>query len=100
MIPPAIRKRLSDDQDMKRCLICGVSPVEWHHTQSGMGRKQIQEWWAIAPLCLLHHRYKPTKKIMEIARRWCLNRATDEELLKYPKHNLIKERELLNRTKR
>lgn len=99
MIPANLRNRLSLDPEMKKCLEC-KQPPQWHHVISGMGRKQISEWWSIAPLCKLHHQDKPTKEIMRKALKWCLNRASDEDLAKYPKHNLIKERELLNNNKR
>lgn len=95
-IPILTRKRLGLDPLMKACLQCGKEP-EWHHVITGMGRKQIQEWWAIAPLCTEHHRGKgATKEVLEYSKWWCLIRGKSE-LKKYPKHNLEQELKYLTR---
>ena len=95
-IPPEVREYLDSDPVMKKCLFCS-NPPEWHHPVSGMGRKQVSEHWSLAPICKLHHRDKPTKENMRYAYWWCLNRATDEELAKYPKHGLIEDKKRLNK---
>lgn len=87
-IPPSVRLRLSRDPQMKFCVICGSTWVEWDHVFTGMGRKQINEWWAIAPLCYNHHRGPGrTKLIQQIAQLWCLERAGSEPEKLYPKEN-------------
>lgn len=55
MIPLALRKRLADDPFMSKCVYCGATPVEWDHALKYAGR-QINEWYAIVPLCTFHHR--------------------------------------------
>lgn len=86
-IPLKIRNFLSKDPEMKRCLINDQDcqgRVEWDHLFEYAGR-QINEWWAIAPLCWFHHRGGGrTSDIKDIAIRWCLERAQDL-VLKYKK---------------
>lgn len=68
--------------------------IEWEHAFIFAG-KQIQEKWAIIPSCWWAHRGPGMVK--EINEWIALNRATDEELLKYSKAvNLIAKRNYLN----
>ena len=55
-IPKGLRKRLSEDPFMAACCIpdC-LTPPEWEHSWT-YARKQINEGWAIVPMCMPHHR--------------------------------------------
>lgn len=106
-IPPKIRKRCEADLYYSRCArndalhdhVCQANPlnrklIEWEHTLI-FGGKQIQEVWAIIPICYHVHRGGALKKDVNV---WiALNRATDDELRKYSKAiDLIRERSRLN----
>lgn len=54
-ILPALKKQIAADPWMKFCCLCGTSNPEWEHCWIYAGR-QINEWWAIIPLCYDHHR--------------------------------------------
>jgi len=83
-IPPKLRRELADDPFMKSCCICGDQKVEFDHVFVYSG-SQINERWAIVPLCYLHHRGgkldRPRTQYIS------LQRATDEDLAKYPKRD-------------
>jgi len=75
--------------------------ITFEHTLIYAG-KQIDEVWAIIHLCEFHHAvntYQDGGDLDKEKNVWiALNRATDEELLKYSKAILyIKERERLNK---
>ena len=55
-IPPQLREQIAADPFMKRCIYpwCGNWP-EWEHAFEYSGR-QINEAWAIVPVCTYHHR--------------------------------------------
>lgn len=96
-IPVSLRERLANDPAMGKCLICGSPQVSFDHRVTGLGRRQLSEWWAIAPLCYDHHQgVKATKETEERARLWCLERGK-EELKKFPKHNLEQELKYLRK---
>ena len=57
--------------------------ITWEHTLT-YGGKQINECWAIVPLCEYHHFTKLNKNY---GRYIALLRATKEELNKYAKAN-------------
>lgn len=68
--------------------------IEWEHTMI-YGDNKIQEKWAIIPSCWWAHRGPGLVKEINV---WiALNRASDEELLKYSKaEDLIRKRAYLN----
>ena len=75
--------------------------ITMEHTLIFAGR-QIDEAWAIIPLCEYHHsvcRYQDSGDLQKEKNIWiALNRATDEELLKYSKAiNYIELRKRLNK---
>ncbi len=42
--------------DMEHCIICGRSPVAWHHVINGTAnRKKSDAFGLIIPLCPKHH---------------------------------------------
>jgi len=51
----SIKKFINDNDYYRQCCICGAYNVEQNHTWIYQGR-QINEWWAIMPLCVGHHR--------------------------------------------
>ena len=66
-IPKKLRDILASDPFMKRCLYdnknCNGS-VQWHHNFIHAGR-QVNEVWAIVPLCAHHHdRIKTDKSVV------------------------------------
>lgn len=74
--------------------------VTMEHTLIYAG-SQIDEHWAIIPLCEYHHgvgNYQDRGDLQKEKNVWiALNRATDEELLKYPKRDFLKEKSNLNK---
>lgn len=90
-IPPALRARLAEDPYMKAC--ARHSPdcrgrVTWEHALTYAG-KQVQEAWAIVPLCEWHHLGAGLNKQINI--RLALSRATPEQLLKYERADWIQQ---------
>lgn len=85
-IPPKLRKSLADDPYYSRCARRDEGTcrgrITWEHCFTFAG-KQINELWAIIPLCWHHHLGAGLDK--DYNRFIALNRATDSELAKYPK---------------
>lgn len=60
-IPIELRKRIASNPFMQRCIYWGIRSngckgrVEWEHAFE-YGGKQINEEWAIVPVCTYHHR--------------------------------------------
>ena len=82
-IPKKLRDILASDPFMKRCLYdnknCNGS-VQWHHNFIHAGR-QINETWAIVPLCAHHHnRIKTDKSVVNTV---CMLRS-DGRFADYP----------------
>lgn len=97
-IPIAMREEIASDPFMKRCCLwSGVCEgrIEWHHNLIFAG-KQVNERWAILPLCTFHHdRIAYNKGRVD---HIMLNRATDDELKRYSKAiDYISLREQLNK---
>ena len=105
MIPPKLLKEILADKYYKRCARhedgnCG-GRITFEHTLLFKG-KQIQEKWSLIPLCEYHHDVLSYQDIGELNKEknvWiALNRATDEELLKYSKAiNYLELRDRLNK---
>ncbi len=76
-----MRKMLLDDHECEANPMTGQE-IEWEHPFTFAG-PQINEKWAIVPLCWLVHSGGKMNKEINI---WiALNRATPEELKKYSK---------------
>lgn len=98
-IPKKLRDELNKDPFMKRCVIarlgikhpCTISP-QFHHVWTYAG-KQINEKFAILPVCPHVHRhevdYRNTLEFIS------LGRASREELDRYPKYNWLQKLEQL-----
>ncbi len=76
---------------------CGIlSKIDWEHAIINAG-KQVNEEWAIVPICYWAHRGEGLVKEINV---WiALNRATDDTLRAYSKaRNYVRERDNLNET--
>jgi len=85
MIPPLLREMMSEDPYYKVCARSNSEcegRITWEHTLLYAG-KQIQEKWAIIPLCWYHHLGDGLNK--KANRQIVLIRVTEEALIKYPK---------------
>lgn len=86
-IPPKIRKKIGDDLYYKICAIVDddcMGRIQFHHVWIYRG-KQIQEVFAILPVCEHHHdMVKKSREIKGILELVSLQRATKEELGRYP----------------
>lgn len=90
-----IRDKLANDKFMRRCILAESrdqcrGKVEWHHVWKYAG-KQIQEVFAIIPLCTRHHEYE--YRFRDLIKGVSLSRATPQELLRYPKIDWEAEKE-------
>lgn len=71
--------------------------IEWHHNLIFAGR-QVQEPWAILPICEEIHKKADWKQVRERLDWIMLNRATEEDLDYYSKANdLRRKRDVLNK---
>lgn len=98
-IPPALRKKMSEDPYYTRCARAQddcSGRITWEHAWI-YGSRQIQEAWAIIPLCWHHHLGtgldKHENKLISLLR------ASPENLEKYPKKNWEQELKTLIYTK-
>lgn len=91
-IPDKLKRELKDDPYYKTCArfkekTC-KGRITFEHAFIYAGR-QINEKWAIIPLCEYHHAvglYQDNGDLnKELNQMLALRRATDEDLLKYPK---------------
>lgn len=103
-VPPALRKQLASDPEYKKCALRNHGNcdgrITWEHAIIYAG-KQVQERWAIVPLCEKHHgvgKWMDAGTMAKERNVWCaLNRATDDELRAISKVvNWIRERTRLN----
>src|SRR3990167_2668016 len=86
-IPPKLREQIAQDPYMKVCARksddCS-GRITWEHAWVWAGR-QINEPWAIIPLCWEHH--LGSKMDKRINQAISIARATPENFKKYPKVN-------------
>lgn len=104
-IPEKLKKALASDPEYQRCSLKGLNDacggrVTWEHAII-FGSNQVQERWAIIPLCERHHAvgtYQDAGTCDKSRNVWvALNRASDQELLSVSKAvNWIRERDRLN----
>jgi len=83
-IPDKLRKKIAENEFMERCCITGSYNVSWEHCWIYAGR-QINEAWAIVPLRRDLNTSHPPRDVKERCQLISLNRATKEDLAKYPK---------------
>lgn len=102
-----MRLDMQDDPYYYRCSrndllhdhVCKANPmtgqrIEWEHAFI-YGNNKVQEYWAIIPLCYQAH--SGGEIVKEINHWIALNRASDEDLLKYPRAEWISMRARLNK---
>lgn len=86
-IPPKLRKQLAEDNYYWKCArenaVC-EGRITWEHAWIYSG-KQINEVWAIIPLCHYHHQGKGLDK--DKNRYLALRRASESDLAKYPRRD-------------
>ena len=92
-IPAKLREELALDPYYKRCTRHGWDcwgRITWEHAFIYAGR-QIQEKWAIIPLCEYHHavcRFQDSGSLNKEYNQYiALCRASDEDLAKYPRRD-------------
>jgi len=95
-IPSSLREEMSNDDFYKVCCITGRSDerIEWHHNLTYAGSRVNEKF------CILHLLQSVHRDIVKYKEKcdWImLNRASDEELLKYSKAiNYVEWRDRLN----
>lgn len=104
-----VRKEIGADPEYSRCGLQGLHQdtigscggrITREHAMINAGKK-IQQQWAIIPCCARHHgvdqfqdAHTEAPKEMRV---WvALNRATEDELLEYPRSNYVQARARLN----
>lgn len=95
-IPKELRDEIAKDPFMKVCCYTGeTKDITWEHCWVYSGR-QINEAWAIVPLVRrLNTSYIPAE-VKNYCRWVSLQRATKEDLAKYPKKNWVQEKKYLD----
>ena len=84
-MPLKLRKELSEDPEYKICILrdseCS-GRITFQHAVIYAGR-QVQERWAILPMCVRHH----LGDLHDAARdqKIAMKRATEEDRKKYPR---------------
>lgn len=82
-IPLSMRKKIAEDPFMKHCIYPNcIGYPEWEHAWIYRG-KQINEPWAIVPVCMFHHRGIGLDK--DFNRYHSIVRASEEDFKKYPR---------------
>lgn len=103
-VPQKLRDQLANDPEYQRCALRGYhfcgGRITWEHVIVFAG-KQLQERWAIIPLCARGHgvdEWQDAGTLDKQRNLWvALNRATDEELRAVSKSTNYKwERNRLN----
>lgn len=93
-IPPKVKKQILEDPFYNTCCRPEKNECEgrvtWEHALIYAG-KQVNELWAIIPLCVYHHLGRGLDKHWN--RQRALTRATAEDLAKYPKQTWKLEKE-------
>lgn len=97
-ISPEVRVQILEDPFYEKCIrseegMC-EGRITWEHTWIYAGR-QIDEPWAIVPLCEYHHAVNRFQDCGDL-KKWigqlvALNRATEDDLAKYPKKDWVGE---------
>lgn len=96
-MPKKLRDELAKDQFYKICIRNNENcsgRITWEHCWTYKNR-QIQEKWAIVPLCWAHHLGAYFDKW--VGQLVSLRRATPEDLAKYPKKDWAQIRDYLEK---
>lgn len=81
-IPNEILLEYLSNSFSKKCCFCGNENPQIHHNLIHAGR-QVNEVWALLPLCKFCHDKVNNVALRELADWIMYNRATDDELDKY-----------------
>jgi hypothetical protein len=97
-IPQSLKRKLSNDPFMKKCVWCGVeSGIEWNHALIYQNR-QVNESYAIVPLCIKCHRGELgtiKKTIKDYCTFIAISRGLSDLVVKYPRHDWKQEKDYL-----
>jgi hypothetical protein len=105
-IPDRLKQEMASDEYYSKCARCKdghcSGRITWEHAIIHAGR-QLNEKWAIIPLCEYHHgvnQFQDGGDLKKEKNIWiALNRATDQQLIKYSKAiDYIWLRDKLNKT--
>lgn len=101
-IPIELRNQLNHDKFYKKCSRCDKTckgRITFEHVFIYAGR-QINEPWAIIPLCAYHHSvdlFQDNGVLDKEINQWiALNRGTTQDFNKYPRFNFQRLKEYLN----
>lgn len=103
-IPESLKEEMANDPYYKKCARADegncAGRITWEHAII-FGGKQLNEKWAILPICEYHHgvcNYQDKGDLNKEKHIWlALNRATDEQLLSISKAiNYLELKERLN----
>lgn len=108
---PELRAEINADPEYSRCAVDLPMYVPLYGACEGritrehaiiQAGSKLQRKWAIPPFCAKHHGVDQFQdghmEVPKRVREWvAFNRATDEELMEFPKSNYIREKELRNR---
>lgn len=93
----ATRERVNTDSFYRTCVICKSPQVQIHHNLIH-GRRQVDDWWALLPLCVTHHNQANQVEMRQKLNWIMCNRAPVEDLIKYSKvTDLVAMKRRLNR---
>ena len=97
MIPLELLAEIIHDDFYQKCCLCNATEhINFHHHVI-FGGRQLNEKFAIVPLCKSCHDTEKKRDINDKISWIVLNRASDEELKEYSKvENLINKRARLN----
>lgn len=106
-IPSKLKEEMNNDPEYQGCMlrayaghICGGRPNTREHAILYGGKRLRDKKWAIISVCARGHEvdeYQDAGTMNKDLNVWCaLNRASDEELLEYPRAGFIKLRVYLN----
>lgn len=85
-IPKKMLEEMLEDPFYKRCCVTGSPNVSLEHCWIYAGR-QINEKWAIVPLRRDLNTSHPPNDVKEKCQLISLQRATEEDFAKYPRHD-------------
>lgn len=89
------RQVVNTDEFYRRCCVCQAQNPQIHHNLIH-GRRQVDDWWALLPLCVTHHSRANEVTVRKVLNHIMLQRAPSDELKKYSKvRNLVQEKESL-----
>jgi hypothetical protein len=83
-IPEQLKEEIQNDKYYKKCCLCPVRQVQWHHNLIFAGR-QVNEKECILPICEVCHNKARNTEIREQLDLIMLTRMSPEQMQKYSK---------------